>query len=100
MVYDFIEPFRTYADKVVFSLFSAKKVNKAQVDAITNGYRLNKAGKELLMLAFNKYLEEDKIRYKGKNRHRGNIIQLEAHQFAQQLIDKTTTYDDLGVIRY
>ncbi len=88
MVYDFIEPYRAYADKVVFSLFAAKKVNKGQVDAITNGYRLNKEGKVLLMEAFNKYLEEDKIRYKGKNRFRGDVIQLEAHQFANELIDK------------
>ena len=100
MVYDFIEPYRTFADKVVFKLFAAKKVNKAHVDEITNGYRLNKAGKELLMVAFNKYLEEDKVRYKGKNRLRGNIIQLDAHVFAQQLINKTATYDDLGIIRY
>jgi len=100
MVYDFIEPYRAFADKVVFSLFSAKKVNKAHVDEITNGCRLNKAGKELLMVAFNKYLEEDKVRYKGKNRLRGNIIQLDAHQFAQQLIEKTATYDDLGIIRH
>lgn len=88
MVYDFIEPYRAYADKVVFSLFAAKKVNKGQVDAITNGYRLNKEGKVLLMEAFNKYLEEDKIRYRGKNRIRANIIQLDAHQFANELIDK------------
>ena len=88
MVYDFIEPYRAYADKVVFSLFSAKKVNKGQVDTITNGYRLNKEGKVLLMEAFNKYLEEDRIRYKGKNQTRATVIQFDAHQFANELIQK------------
>ena len=88
MVYDFIEPYRAFGDKVVFSLFSAKKVNKSHVDLITNGCRLNKEGKILLMEAFNKYLEEDRIRYKGKNRTRANIIQLETHHFANALIQK------------
>lgn len=100
MVFDFIEPYRAYADKVVFSLFSAKKVNQAHVDAINEGCRLNKEGKVLLMEAFNKYLEEDKVRYKGKNRRRANIIQLDAHQFANELIEKNITDDDLGIIRY
>ena len=88
MVYDFIEPYRIYADKVVFGLFAAKKVNKAHTDEITNGCRLNKEGKVLLIEALNKHLEEDRIRYKGKNQTRANIIQFEAHQFANQLIQK------------
>lgn len=100
MVYDFIEPYRTYADKVVFRLFTSKKVNKGHVDAITNGCRLNSEGKVLLMEAYNEYLEGDKIRYKGKNRIRANIMQLEAHQFANTLIDKNITNDDLGIVRY
>lgn len=88
MVYDFIEPYRTYADKVVFQLFSAKKINKSYTDEIKNGHRLNKEGKVLLVEAFNKYLEEDKIRYKGRNQSRSNCIQFDAHQFANQLIEK------------
>jgi len=88
MVYDFIEPYRGYIDKVVFSLFSAKKVNKAHTEAITNGYRLEKEGKVLLIEALNKYLEEDRIRYKGKNQTRATIIQVEAHQLANQLLQK------------
>jgi len=86
MVYDFIEPYRCYVDKVVFSLFAAKKVNKAHTDEITNGCRLNKEGKVLLIEALNKHLEEDKIRYKGRNQTRNNILQSEAHQFANFLI--------------
>jgi len=86
MVYDFIEPYRCYVDKVVFKLFAAKKVNKAHTDEITNGYSLNKEGKVLLIEALNKHLEEDKIRYKGRNQTRNNILQSEAHQFANFLI--------------
>lgn len=88
-VYDFIEPFRTFADNVVFKLFSAKKVNKTHTTEITNGVSLNKEGKVLLMNAFSDYMNEDAIRYKGRNQTRTNIIQQEAHAFAQQLIETT-----------
>ncbi len=88
MVYDFIEPYRAYADKVAFQLFSAKKVNKSHTDEITNGCRLNKDGKVLLVESLNKYLEEDKIRYAGRNQTRANAMQFDAHHFANGLIGK------------
>ena len=86
MVYDFIEPYRIYAERVVFGLFSAKKVNKAHTDAITNGYSLNKEGKELLVGMFNKYVEEDKVKHNGRLLTRFHVMQLDAHQFAQKLV--------------
>jgi CRISPR-associated protein Cas1 len=85
-VFDFIEPYRIYADTVVFRLFSAKKVNQSHTDQITNGFSLNQAGKELLVVAFNKYLEEDTIRYRGRNQTRSNGLQMDAHTFANSLI--------------
>lgn len=88
MVFDFIEPYRTYADEVVFKLFSAKKVNDSHTDAITNGISLNADGKNLLMQSLMKFLEEDKIRYKGRNQSRMNAMQMDAHQFANSLIQK------------
>jgi len=94
MVYDFIEPFRIFIDKVVFTLFSGKKVKKSHTDDIANGMKLNKEGKELLITALNTYLEEQRVRYKNRNQTRGNIIQLEAHSFANHLIGKTKfTFD-------
>jgi CRISP-associated protein Cas1 len=89
MVYDFIEPYRAYADKVVFSLFSAKKVRQDHTDDITNGVSLNKDGKALLMEHFNSYLEEEKVRYKGRQQTRAATIQFDAHQVANELIGKT-----------
>lgn len=86
-VFDFIEPYRIYAETVVFRLFSGKKVNKSHTDAITNGYSLNKEGKVLLVEAFTKYMDEDTIRYKGRNQTRGNTIQWDAHSFANSLIN-------------
>ena len=102
MVFDFIEPYRIYADEVVFKLFSAKKVNKNHTDQIPNGVSLNKEGKILLMQSLNKFMEEDKIRYKGKNHVRDNIIQYDAHAFANSLLNKKfelkeiENYDLLG----
>jgi len=86
MVFDFIEPYRIYADEVVFKLFSAKKVNDSHTDSITNGVSLNADGKNLLMEAFIKFLDEEKIKYKGRNQSRINAMQMEAHQFANSLI--------------
>lgn len=85
-VYDFIEPYRIYAETVVFRLFSGKKVNKSHTDNITNGCSLNSEGKALLVNAFNKYFDEETIRYKGKNQTRSNTIQFDAHAFANSLI--------------
>lgn len=88
MVFDFIEPYRIYADEVVFKLFSAKKVNDSHTDEITNGYSLNAEGKNLLMQSLMKFLEEDKIRYNGRQQNRTNAMQMDAHQFANKLIGK------------
>lgn len=86
MVYDFIEPYRIYSERVVFRLFAAKKVNKSHSDQITNGFSLNKEGKVLMMESFNKYFEEESIRYKGRNQTRSNAIQFDAHNFANSLL--------------
>ena len=98
MVFDFIEPFRIFADESVVKLFTAKKVNQSHTDKITNGYSLNKEGKILLMESFNNFMEVEKIRYKGKNHARNNIIQYDAHAFANQLIKKN--FDPKEIERY
>lgn len=88
MVFDFIEPYRIFADEVIFKLFSAKKVNDSHIDKITNGYNLNAEGKNLLMQSLLQFLEEDRIRYKGRQQTRVNAMQMDAHQFANKLIGK------------
>ena len=101
MVFDFIEPYRTYADEVVFRLFSGKKVNKAHTDTLANGVSLNTEGKALLVTAFNKFMDDDPIRYRSRNLLRSHAIQLDAHNFANSLIDKdktTTTPNHLDTV--
>jgi CRISPR-associated protein Cas1 len=94
MVFDFIEPYRIFSDEVVFKLFSAKRVNKSHTDEIANGFTLNKEGKNILMESFLKFIDEDKILYKGRNQTRNNIIQFDAHHFANELINKKTDYKE------
>jgi len=89
MVFDFIEPYRTYADEVVFKLFSAKKVNDSCTAAITNGVSLNTEGKNLLLQSLMLFLDEEKIHYQGRNQTRINAMQMDAHQFANLLIQKS-----------
>lgn len=86
MVFDFIEPYRIMVETTVFRLLSARKVNKAHTDEITNGITLNKDGKELLVTALNGYMESETIRYKGRNQTRANALQQDAHTFANGLI--------------
>ena len=88
LIYYFIEPYRTYCDEVVFKLFSAKRVNKAHLVDLANGISLNKEGKVLLLERLTKFLEEDKIKHKGRHQTRVNAIQLDAHHFANQLLEQ------------
>lgn len=86
LVFDYIEPYRTYADEIVFKLFSAKKINNKHTDEITNGFTLNSEGKSILVQSFTKFMEQDSIRYKGRNQTRTNAMQMDAHHFANSLI--------------
>ena len=92
MVFDFIEPYRIQVETTVFRLFSAKKINKAHTEEITNGLTLNKEGKELLITALNEYMERETIRYKGRNQTRSNAMQQDAHTFANGLIGNSTEF--------
>jgi len=90
MVYDFIEPFRIFAEAPTYRLFSSKKVKIEHTEKIENGFTLVKPGKELLVETFNQYLEGDKVRYKNKNQSRYNIMQQKAHELANQLLQQST----------
>ena len=93
-VFDFIEPYRIYAIEVVFKLFSGKKINKSHTDIITNGVSLNSEGKQVLIEAFNKYMDTDTIRYRGRNQTRTNAIQFDAHTYANSLIKNKSSFEN------
>lgn len=93
MVFDFIEPYRAWADETVFRLFSAKKVNKAHTEPLAQGVTLNAEGKALLVEALGNYLDQDAIRHRGRNLLRSVALQADAHQFANALIGRAPLPD-------
>ncbi len=99
MVFDFIEPYRVPIDVMVFKLFTGKKVNKSHFEEMVKGITLTKEGKSFLADAFLEVWEIDRLRYKNKNRTREQILQFEAHNFANRLIQKEVEeYDSLDIV--
>ncbi len=86
MVFDFIEPYRNWVDEAVFRLFTAKKVNKAHTDKLTNGVSLNADGKALLVEAVGRVLDAETVRHRGRNLLRSVAMQYDAHKFANALL--------------
>jgi len=93
MVYDFIEPFRFFVEKPIFLLFTAKKVKQDHTLDVTNGVTITKEGKVLCVQTINDYLDTQRIKFKGRLSTRINIIQSEAHRFANELIEKKDSKD-------
>jgi CRISPR-associated protein Cas1 len=88
LVFDFIEPFRVFAEQTAVYLFTGKKVKDDFFDAGEKAVSLNKTGKPIVVEAINTHLEEG-IRYRRKNVKRKHIIQHEAHRMANILLDGT-----------
>lgn len=89
LVYDFIEAYRIYAERFIFKLFSSKRMNKSYFEHFTGGVSLNQEGKAFFVPEYLEYLDSDKIKYKGRLQTRLNAVQLEAHRFANTLLDKS-----------
>ena len=87
LVFDIIECYRIIAERTVFYLFSKRMVKKNYFNPVKNGITLNKEGKALLITSINEELDK-KVRYKGRNISKIDIIQFDCHQFAQRLIGK------------
>ena len=84
-VFDLIEMYRIYIDKIVFKLFTTKKVKKEHFDKVEVGLYLNKAGKEILISKYNEEIEK-KIQYKGRKIELQNIIQYDCHNIANKIL--------------
>ena len=88
LVYDCIEPYRPWVDRVVMRLFAGKRVNQTHTEAVPGGVSLSAEGKPLLVEALLHYLEEDKMRYRHRNLTREHAMLLDAHRLAQELMGK------------
>ncbi|MGC9366068.1 MAG: CRISPR-associated endonuclease Cas1 [bacterium] len=85
LVFDLIENYRIWAEEIVVKLFASRKVKNNMFDTIPRGLSLNKEGKEVLLKSFNEYMDIS-IRHRGRNVKRKNIIQLDCHRIANELI--------------
>jgi CRISPR-associated protein Cas1 len=86
LVFDIIENFRIYADKVVVKLFTKKMVNRSMTNSIHGGCTLNKEGKRLLFDENSKFNEQI-VRFGNKNMKQSQTIQAFCHRFANSLIE-------------
>ncbi len=90
-VFDFIEPYRVLVDEPVFYLFSRHKFVDDFIQPVHKGVLLTTAGKKFLAPALLEHFEGI-IRYHNKNRKRIDMIQTDAHAFANYLISKREAY--------
>ncbi|CAN2044961.1 CRISPR-associated endonuclease Cas1 [Candidatus Magnetomoraceae bacterium gMMP-1] len=88
LVFDFIEPFRIYAEQTTVYLFTGKKIKDKYFDSSEDAVTLNENGKPVIVEAFNKHLDES-VRYRKRNVKRRFIIQNEAHRLANLLLENT-----------
>ena len=88
LVFDVIEKYRIWAEQCILQLFSKKALKKNFFETTRAGMYLGDEGKKVFLPAFNQFLDEQ-VRYKKRNVRRRDVIQLELHAFAQELL-KTT----------
>jgi CRISPR-associated protein Cas1 len=89
LVYDFIEPYRVWAEYVVIKL-CMDQVMYIEFFEVTQGtYWLGDMGRRILIQSLNDYLEEV-IELGGLRRSRHTHIELEAQQFATRLKELET----------
>lgn len=86
MVFDFMEPYRVWIDRVVYRLFSGKKITSKHTEAIEGGLQLNKEGKKLLTEGIREFYEEKKETLDGKTVSRIYFLRQTAVRFARRLL--------------
>lgn len=84
--YDFIEPYRDWADRIAFRLCQSYSVGEEDTRAYKGGVWLAGSGKRVVIMAFNEYLNEI-ILQNNKHRARSTHLQLEAQALAQKILN-------------
>lgn len=85
LVFDFIEPFRIFAEQTTVYLFTGRQTKDEYFDIQEHAVSLNQVGKPVVIEAMNKHLDEG-VRYRRKNVKRRHILQHEAHRLANLLL--------------
>lgn len=82
LTFDFIEPFRPWADYVVIDICRQELLNVEHFEVTDNTYSLNENGKKILIPAYMNYMHSKKD-FQGKRLTRFNHVYYRATQFAQ-----------------
>jgi CRISPR-associated protein Cas1 len=88
LVFDFIEPFRIYAEQCAVYLFTGKKIKDEYFDKAEGAVSLNQDGKPVVIESINNALEES-VRFRRKNVKRRHILLHKAHRMANLLLEDT-----------
>lgn len=84
LAYDFIEPFRPWADWLLISQYQERKMRSAYFTRNTSGVFLNKEGKAFIIPLFNQWLRSERLWAGRKSTVKNHIYQL-AGRFATKL---------------
>ena len=96
LVFDLIELFRNYAERVVVNLFASRQVTQDLFDQVArgngqkkggaaSGYRLNEQGRALLLSSLNEYL--DRVKHHGRRRLKiRDTVNYECQRLAGRLL--------------
>ncbi len=87
-VFDLIERYRGYIDKIVFKLLNTDKMSDDCFDINDGEYYLNQNGKQILIGEYVKTLKE-KIRYKERNIEFENIIKYDCQSIANRILKES-----------
>ncbi|MCB5278687.1 MAG: CRISPR-associated endonuclease Cas1 [Candidatus Cloacimonetes bacterium] len=97
-VFDFIENYRMLADEPVFYIFSKNKCKPEYLESVHKGVNLSTVGKRFFAPYFLEYLDQI-IRYRNKNRRKIDMIQTDAHAFANFLIGNRESYLESSIAK-
>lgn len=88
LVFDLIEMYRGYIDKIVFKLLNTNKISDDCFDINNGEYYLNQNGKQILIGEYISILK-DKIRYKERNIEFENIIKYDCQSIANRILKES-----------
>lgn len=85
-VFDFIEPYRPWADYVCVQLCRSGEIKKSMFDIQDDaGCYINDAGKKILIPAYNDFMHSE-VKVNKKNISRLSVMKADAHKFTRWLL--------------
>jgi len=89
LTFDFVEPFRVWVEKTVYSLFLSKRVSGQHVVVKPEtGYELTKTGCWLLAMMLDKRLAERKLLLDNREFVKENYLQERARRFSSRMLPR------------